>query len=186
MRRMAPEELLVNPFTIFDRQWALLVAGSARPNPMTVSWGGLGTLWNRPVVTVYVRPSRFTFALLDAEPAFTVNVLPDRFRAALDLCGSVSGRDRDKWRATGLEKLQSATVPVPRVAEADLSLECRVLATFDLDPTRFLEPSIHDLYPRRDHHRAFVGEVLAGWAADRFLERASQARLRPGNVPRTR
>jgi flavin reductase (DIM6/NTAB) family NADH-FMN oxidoreductase RutF len=173
VRRVPPDELRVKPFTIFDRQWALLVGGSARPNPMTVSWGGLGTLWNRPVATVYVRPTRFTFGLLEAERVFTLNFLPERYRAALDLCGAVSGRDLDKWHATGLGKARSATVPVPRVAEAELALECRVLATLEVDPQRFLEPAIADLYPRKDYHRVFLGEVLAAFADERFLESRS-------------
>ena len=171
MRRVSPEELFVKPFTMLDRQWALLVAGGSRPNPMTVSWGGFGTVWNRPVATVYVRPTRFTFGLLEAEPAFTLNFLPERYRAALDLCGAVSGRDLDKWQATGLGKLRSATVPVPRVEEAELALECCVLATLEVDAQRFLEPAIAELYPRNDYHRAFLGEVLAAWADEAFLER---------------
>src|SRR5512135_1981709 len=134
MRRVPPQDVLVRPFAILDVSWALLVAGSARPNPMTVSWGGLGTLWNRPVATVYVRPTRFTFSLLEAEPFFTLNFLPERWRAALDLCGSTSGRDTDKWRESRLGRVPGTAVPVPRVAEADLALECRVLATLDLDP----------------------------------------------------
>ena len=169
MRRISPQELLVRPFTVLDREWALLVAGRERPNPMTVSWGGLGTLWNRPVVTVYVRPSRFTYSLLEAWPEFTLNVLAERHRRALDLCGTRSGRDTDKWRETGLGQRPGETVAVPRVAEAELALECRVLATADLDPGRFLDPTIAKLYPRDDYHRAFLGEVLAAWAEDRFV-----------------
>ena len=46
----------VNAFEIYDKDWALLTAGSAEKfNTMTISWGGLGTLWNKPVVTVYVK-----------------------------------------------------------------------------------------------------------------------------------
>ncbi len=169
MRAIAPDDLLLRPFTILDADWALLVAGSTRPNPMTVSWGGLGTLWNRPVATVYVRPTRFTFTLLEAEPFFTLNFLSERWRAALDLCGSTSGREKDKWRESGLGQVPGTAVPVPRVAEAELALECRVLATLDLDPARFLDPSLEELYPRKDYHRVFLGEVRSAWAADRFV-----------------
>ncbi len=169
MRRVQPDELTLKPFAVLDREWALLVAGRERPNPMTVSWGGLGTLWNRPVATVYVRPTRFTFSLLEAWPEFTLNVLGDRHRKALDLCGSRSGRDTDKWREAGLAQAPAETVAVPRVAQAELALECRVLATLDLEPGRFLDPAIAKLYPREDYHRLFVGEVLAAWADDRFL-----------------
>lgn len=45
-------------FDQFDKKWALLTAGKIDNfNSMTISWGGLGTLWNKPVATVYVRTS---------------------------------------------------------------------------------------------------------------------------------
>ncbi|HVN75292.1 MAG TPA: flavin reductase family protein [Thermoanaerobaculaceae bacterium] len=171
MRRISPQELAVRPFWILDRKWALLVAGRERPNPMTVSWGGFGTLWDRPVATVYVRPSRFTYSVLDAGHEFTLNFLPEAHRGALDLCGKLSGRDADKWGEAGLHRVPGETVGTARVAEAELCLECRALATVDLDPERFLDPAIHDLYPRKDYHRAFIGEVLTVWAETRYLAR---------------
>ena len=48
-------------FTKFDKQWALVTAGTPEHyNTMTISWGGLGTLWERPVATVYVKKNRYT------------------------------------------------------------------------------------------------------------------------------
>jgi len=165
MQRVAVEDLTIRPFHLLDKEWALLVAGTERPNPMTVSWGGFGTLWNRPVATVYVRPTRFTWGLLNEGPHFTLSFLPDALKPAMELCGRVSGRDTDKWAAAGIAPQTSETIPVPRVAGARLALECRVLATLDLDPGRVLDPAIHALYPRGDWHRVFLGEVLAAWVA---------------------
>ncbi len=163
MQRIDPAELKLRPFHLLDEEWALLVAGRERPNPMTVSWGGLGTLWNRPVATVYVRPTRHTYGLLEAHPEFTLCFLPPTMKAALDLCGSRSGRDTDKWAAADLRPESSAAVEVPRVAGSSLVLEGRVLATFDVDPARFLDPGLEKLYPQRDYHRAYIGEVVAAW-----------------------
>lgn len=168
LERVAPADLALRPFHLLDREWALLVAGAEEPNPMTVSWGGFGTLWNRPVVTVYVRPTRHTFGLLCGHAEFTLNVLPPGMRAALDLCGTRSGRDTDKWEAAGLLPEPSEAVAVPRVGGAEFALECRLLHTLDLDPSRFLDPEIESLYPQRDYHRLFIGEVLAAWASPRF------------------
>lgn len=163
MKRMEIHGLTLRPFHILDKEWALLIAGREKPNPMTVSWGGLGTLWNRPVATVYVRPTRFTYDLLNAEPEFTLNLLPEAMRPALELCGSRSGRDTDKWTAAGIAPEPSAAVGAPRVCGARLALECRVLATLDLDPARFLDRSVEELYPAKDYHRVYLGEVLAAW-----------------------
>ena len=164
MRKIDPAELTLRPFHLLDQERAILVGGRDRPNPMTVAWGGFGTLWKRPVVTVYVRPVRHTFALLNQHPEFTLNFLPHEHRAALQFCGTRSGRDQDKWAGAGLTQQRSEQVSVPRVTEARLAFECRALATLDVDPTRFLEPSIEELYPQKDYHRLFMGEVLAVWA----------------------
>jgi flavin reductase (DIM6/NTAB) family NADH-FMN oxidoreductase RutF len=168
IRKVDPTRLTLRPFELLDLEWALLVTGATRPNLMTVSWGGFGTLWQRPVATVYVRPTRFTHGLLEAHPEFTLNFLPNGYHEALDFCGTRSGRDLDKWSATGLGQHPSERVAVPRVVQAHLALECRVLATVDVDPKRFLDAEIQDLYPRADYHRVFFGEVLAAWAEERF------------------
>lgn len=165
MHRIDPSELTVRPFHLLDREWGLLVAGKERPNPMTVSWGGMGTLWAKPVVTVYVRPTRHTMGLLDAHPEFTLNFLTEASRAALQVCGSKSGRDLDKWAEAGLKPERSASIAVPRVAGARLAFECRVLATMDFDPARFLDRSIDELYPEKDFHRVYLGQVVALWEA---------------------
>jgi flavin reductase (DIM6/NTAB) family NADH-FMN oxidoreductase RutF len=112
-----------------------------------------------------VRPTRHTWTLLNGHPEFTLNILPAAQRAALELCGSRSGRDLDKWAAAGLTPQASERVAVPRVAGARLSFECRVLATMDVDPARFLDPAIEKLYPGKDYHRVFLGEVVAAWSA---------------------
>ena len=42
-------------------------------NTMTISWGGLGTLWRRPVATVYVKKNRYTFEFMEQNDYFTVS-----------------------------------------------------------------------------------------------------------------
>jgi flavin reductase (DIM6/NTAB) family NADH-FMN oxidoreductase RutF len=171
MRLLKPDELMMRPFHLLDKEWALLVGGSRGANPMTVSWGGFGTLWNLPVVTVYVRPTRYTYSRLSEHPEFTLNILPEAYKPALELCGTQSGRDVDKWAAARLTQAPSERVAVPRVGEANLAFECRTLATVDLEPGHFLDSSILGHYPQRDYHRAFIGEVLAVWATDSYPER---------------
>jgi flavin reductase (DIM6/NTAB) family NADH-FMN oxidoreductase RutF len=84
MKKIDPQELQLQPFQLLDQTWALLVAGVERPNPMTVSWGGFGTLWNKPMVTVYVRPTRHTFHLLNQHSEFSLNFLAEQYRGALN------------------------------------------------------------------------------------------------------
>ena len=65
-------------FRMFQVNTALLTAGDEKHlNTMTIGWGQLGTLWNLPVCTVYVRPERYTYAFMEAPDTFSVSVLPD-------------------------------------------------------------------------------------------------------------
>jgi flavin reductase (DIM6/NTAB) family NADH-FMN oxidoreductase RutF len=163
MLEINPKTLQLRPFHVLDDECALLVGGIDRPNPMTVSWGGFGTVWNRPAVTVYVRPTRHTYSCLQESREFTLNFMPPAQQRALDLCGEFSGRDQDKWQLAGISPEPSERIHVPRVAGARLVFECRVMAWLDLDPKNFVDPSVESLYPGRDYHRAYLGEVLGLW-----------------------
>ncbi len=171
------DELALQPFHLWSQRWFLLAAGEfsadtepARFNFMTVSWGGLGYLWAKPFALVVVRPGRHTRGFIDAAPTFTLSVLPESHRGALNYAGSHSGREGDKAKATGLTPERSRVVSAPSFAEAELVIECRKGYFADFDPSRFLDQSIHAHYPDKDYHRFYIGEVLAAsgteaWAA---------------------
>ena len=66
--KITAETLSMNPFTKLGKDWALVTAvdpDTGKSNPMTVSWGGMGVLWGKNVVTVYIRPQRYTHTILD-------------------------------------------------------------------------------------------------------------------------
>ena len=93
----------VDPFTKFKQDWALLTAGTEDHfNSMTIGWGALGTVWNKDVLTVYVRPDRYTWRFLKDSDTFTVSFFPERCRQALTIMGTLSGWDGDKVAAAGL------------------------------------------------------------------------------------
>ena len=76
-------------FTQFDKKWALVTAGNADSfNTMTISWGGMGTIWNKPVATVYVRTSRFTHEFIDNNDYFTISFFPEEYKGILGVLGS--------------------------------------------------------------------------------------------------
>lgn len=43
-------------------------------NTMTIAWGSLGFMWGKPIFTAMVRPSRFTYELLEKSGEFTVSI----------------------------------------------------------------------------------------------------------------
>ena len=64
---MNMNDLMMDAFDEFHRRWALVTAGSPEDhNSMTVSWGGIGSLWGKPVATVYIRPNRHTYGYFEA------------------------------------------------------------------------------------------------------------------------
>ena len=55
------DKMEFNPFTKIGKEWALVSAGDkTRCNTMTVSWGGVGVLWGKNVVFIFIRDSRYT------------------------------------------------------------------------------------------------------------------------------
>ena len=106
--KITAETLSMNPFTKLGKDWALVTAvdpDTGKSNPMTVSWGGMGVLWGKNVVTVYIRPQRYTHTILDKTDSFTLSFYDmgqSGMREALSLCGKKSGRDMDKAEAAGL------------------------------------------------------------------------------------
>jgi flavin reductase (DIM6/NTAB) family NADH-FMN oxidoreductase RutF len=131
---------------------------------MTASWGGLGVLWGRDVALVYVRPTRHTFGFMNANPLFSLSFFGKSCHKALEICGAKSGRDIDKAAATGLSPIVFGSGRARGgvgFREASEVLVCRKLYAHDFDPAQFLDPSIEDLYPQKDYHRLYVGEILS-------------------------
>lgn len=155
-----PKELNVNVFSLLSERWGLLTAADgAGCNPMTVSWGGVGVLWNKPVTTVYVRPQRYTRGLMDRDEFYSLSFFPADRHGVVELCGSKSGRDTDKVAACGLTVCRDQSAPY--FEEAELVLICRKLYAQDLKPECFVEQSLDGKnYPGRDYHRMYVGEIV--------------------------
>lgn len=138
--------------------WALLTAGEGGDyNTMTVSWGMTGELWGKDVVTVFVRPQRYTYEFMEKCSNFSLSFFERDYHRALAFCGSKSGRDVDKAKECGLTLAELGGAPA--FEEARLVVTCRKLAFADIDPAGFLDHDIEKNYPGRDYHRAYVGEI---------------------------
>jgi flavin reductase (DIM6/NTAB) family NADH-FMN oxidoreductase RutF len=154
-----PEEIRDNPFDLVGNGWMLVTAGTVgKWNTMTASWGCLGVLWRKPVAVCFVRPTRHTFAFIDGAEHYSLSFFGEEHRKILDYCGSHSGRDTDKAAATGLVPVDLGGKAVS-FEQARLVLLCRKLYSQDFDPKLFLDPAIEALYPAKDYHRIFIGEV---------------------------
>ena len=73
-KSIKPEELTGNTFSMIGKDWALVTAGTKeKVNTMTVSWGGLGIMWGKPVAFVFIRPQRYTKEFIDAQESFSLS-----------------------------------------------------------------------------------------------------------------
>jgi flavin reductase (DIM6/NTAB) family NADH-FMN oxidoreductase RutF len=165
------DELKVRIHSLWDAQWFLLTAGdyAARDfNTMTVSWGSLGTMWNRPFAQVVVRPGRHTYGFIERHPTFTLSAFPEKCHDALMLLGTKSGRDGDKIAEAGLTPQAATTIAAPGFDEAELVIECRKIYSDDFDPARFVDPTIDQNYPDKDYHRIYYGEIVAVTGTAKF------------------
>ncbi len=96
-------------------------------NAMTIGWATFGIVWGLPMCVVLVRPSRYTYGLIEAAQDFTVNVPAEGMAEAVAFLGTASGRDRDKLAAVGLAPTPSGMVSAPTLAECQVTHECRVV-----------------------------------------------------------
>ncbi len=139
-------------------------------NTMTIGWGTLGIEWGKPIYTVFVRESRFTKALLDQNPEFTVNIPYGEYdKRILSICGTRSGRDMDKIKELGLTLEDGETVNVPGIKELPLTLECKVIYRQDQEPSAINEENTAKYYPKSeefpqgDYHTAYYGQITAAY-----------------------
>jgi flavin reductase (DIM6/NTAB) family NADH-FMN oxidoreductase RutF len=157
-------EIPGNIIQLMSRDWMLITAGTPEKfNTMTASWGALGHLWNKPVAFCFVRPQRYTFEFTEAQDYFTLCFFDEQYREALQICGTLSGRDVNKVEKAGLTPriLDSGNVAFE---EARLIIECRKIYAdvFSLDKFTADETPFR-IYPDNDFHKMYIGEILHVW-----------------------
>lgn len=158
--KIDPKQLNFNPFSAIGDQWMLITAGdSQNANTMTASWGGVGVLWNKNVVTCYVRPQRFTRKFIDAGETFSICFLPEAYRKQLIYCGRTSGRDEDKITGSGLTLVHDNAAPY--FEESDIVLICKKIYVGELKPEGIVYPEDDKAnYPAKDYHIVYIGEIV--------------------------
>jgi len=153
------KEFKNNIFKDFCDSWALVAAGSVdNYNAMTISWGGMGTLWSKPVCTVYVRPTRYTYKFMEENDYFTVSFYDEKYKDDLNIMGTKSGRDVDKVSLTKLtvKRLENSIT----FNEANRTLLCKKIYYQDMDSSKFPSEVLKTFYNKDGIHRIYIGEVI--------------------------
>lgn len=162
-----------NPLTLSEHLLARLKGGALLTvqageslNTMTIGWGLIGVLWDKPVFMVPVRNSRHTYSILEKAVDFTVVAPSGDRKDVLTFCGTKSGRDLDKLKACHLTTRPGQHTASPVLDMAGLHLECRILYKTPIDPAH-LDKALASLYPKHDYHTLYFGEIVSCYELDK-------------------
>ncbi len=96
------------------------------PNIITIAWLGIVNS-EMPMLSISVKPSRYSYDLIDETDEFAVNLVNRDLMKSADFCGVRSGRDLDKFKECGLHALEAIGLShAPCIAESPLYLSCKV------------------------------------------------------------
>jgi flavin reductase (DIM6/NTAB) family NADH-FMN oxidoreductase RutF len=123
------------------------------PNVMTIAWGGICSS-KPPCVAVSIRKATYSHAAILDRRAFTVNIPSAAFVKQADYFGIVSGRDTDKFRATGLTAVEGVKVDAPFIKEFPVVIECKLIGSSEIGI-----------------HTHFIGEIMDVRADEAFLDK---------------
>lgn len=153
------KNLLLQPFELFDKQWSLLTSRSIdKHNSMTISWGEMGTLWSKPVATVYVKPCRFAHEFMENYDYFVLSFFEEKYRQSLAIMGSKSGRDVNKDFEAKLTPIKHDSVTIYQ--EASLTLICKKIYQNDLIIANIPQEEIDHHYSSQAPYTMYIGEVI--------------------------
>jgi flavin reductase (DIM6/NTAB) family NADH-FMN oxidoreductase RutF len=110
---------------------------------ITLSWAG-NSCSNPPIMSLGIRKERHSHNIIKQSMEFVINIPTTNMLDKVEICGTKSGKDIDKWKKCNFTKGQSKVVNVSHIEECPVSLECKVI--------QIIELGSHDL---------FLGEVVA-------------------------
>jgi flavin reductase (DIM6/NTAB) family NADH-FMN oxidoreductase RutF len=155
-----------------DNTLALLPGGvfltvkdrSGRVNTMTIGWALFGVMWRVPTMMIAVRPSRYTFAILENADDFTVTFPYSDMKEQLNFCGTKSGHNVDKFKECGLVALPAQKVVSPIIkAQTARYYECKIVQATAMDKQRLIPEYDKNLYQDKSYHTYYFGEIVAAY-----------------------
>lgn len=123
-----------------------------RDDIITVAWDGT-VCTNPPMVSISIRPERYSYHMIRETGEFVINLTTEELAFATDYCGVKSGRDVDKFKETGLTREKAEKVKAPMIAEAPVSIECKVKEIWELGS-----------------HHMFIAQVAAVHADEKYMD----------------
>lgn len=134
------------------------------PNAMTAAWIS-NICFKPPTAVVGIRDTRYTFELINNAKAYGINIPSVEIIKQADYFGVVSGRDRNKFKDTGLTVFKGTKIDVPLIKECPINIECKL--------TNVVEVGTHS---------AFFGEILNVHYDESMLNEKGAPDLLLGNI----
>lgn len=146
----------------------LTVKDENEVNTMTIGWGSISVVWNKPIFMVAVRYSRHTYNLIENAKEFTVSIpLDNDLRKELAYCGSKSGRDVNKFEECDLTLIEGQKLSTPIIGECELHYECKVVYQQAMEPATLDDTIKQRCYKDNDYHVLYFGEILDSYLLEK-------------------
>jgi len=139
VKEKQPTQLLLGPVPS-----ALIACGSEKENNIiTLAWVGVVNS-SPPMISAAIRSNRYSYKMIKDSGEFTVNVPAAEQVETADLCGTLSGRDIDKFSRFNLTPVKGLLKFAPMIEECPISMECKLEQTVELGS-----------------HTVFIGRVIS-------------------------
>lgn len=166
--RIEPEMLTDNVFKLVAKDWTCITSGNDTLfNSMIATFGGWGTMFNKPMTWCMLRANRYTLELIRKEQRFTMCYFDDKYKNELLIFGSKSGRNTNKMKET---KLTAIKTPNGSIAykEARLIIECKLFQITTVNPEDFYSDEAKKFVSEackelNDCHKLVFGEITGIW-----------------------
>ena len=162
-KKIAANKIPGNIIKMLTDDWMLVTAGNTdKFNMMTANWGGLGSMFGKPVAFCFIDPTRHTFELMENNDTYTLTFYSEAHREALNLCGSKSGKSIDKVAETGLTPI-TTSAGSKAFSEAWLVIECKKMISQTITPEAISDPEVKKAWSGKQLRKMFVGEIINVW-----------------------
>lgn len=161
MLKKSLKEFDINVFTDLENDFAVVTAGNRQtgPNPMTISWGGFGRIWEKNCCFIFIRKSRYTHEFMDKTDSVSISFLDKKYKKEVIFIGRNSGRDVDKFKETGLHAGVDPDQNAFIISEARRVLKCKKLYSIDLDYDSLPDKIKEENYQTKDIHTMYICEI---------------------------
>lgn len=163
IKRNVMKDFNKNVFNELNNNWALVTAGGKEGfNPMTVSWGSFGVLWNKPVMILFVRPQRYTMEFINKNEKLTISFFGGNYKEELTKAGRMTGKGINKFETVGLTPVYDVDADIYYAKEAKYVFKLRKLYVGDINEDSFIDKSLIDAnYPNKDFHKVIICEIFS-------------------------